>query len=110
MRRKFDIKFRFSKWQPPPLYSGQFLRKKLRKKTHFNKNCFLNDSAKFLSNPISDLCNLSISSEKSSDYFKVAKFKPFCKISFLTLVSNYRPVIFNNSNIQSLEKTMELRF
>ena len=37
---------------------------------------FLKDGAKFLSKPISDLCNLSITSEKFPDSCKVATLKP----------------------------------
>ena len=40
---------------------------------------FLKDGAKFLSKPISDLYNLSITSEKSFDFYKVAKLKPLYK-------------------------------
>ena len=35
--------------------------------------CFLNDGAKLLAKPISDLCNLSINSEKFPDLCKIAK-------------------------------------
>ena len=45
---------------------------------------FLKDGAKVLSKPISDLCNLSITSKKFLDPCKVAKFKPFYKKSSLT--------------------------
>ena len=37
---------------------------------------FLNDGAKFLAKPISDLCNLSINSEKFPDICKGVKLKP----------------------------------
>ena len=37
---------------------------------------FLNDGAKFLAKPISDLCNLSIKSEKFPDICKGVKLKP----------------------------------
>ena len=40
---------------------------------------FLKDGAKVLSKPISDLCNLSITSKKFLDPCKVAKLKPFYK-------------------------------
>ena len=45
---------------------------------------FLKDGAKVLSKPVSDLCNLSITSKKFLDPCKVAKFKPFYKKSSLT--------------------------
>ena len=35
--------------------------------------CFLKDGAKVLSKPISDLCNLSIASEKFPDICKIAQ-------------------------------------
>ena len=41
--------------------------------------CFLKDGVKSLSKPISDLCNLSITSENCTDSCKVAKFKPLYK-------------------------------
>ena len=40
---------------------------------------FLKDGAKVLSKPISELCNLSITSEKFPDPCKVIKLKPLCK-------------------------------
>ena len=51
------------------------------KSTQFSKaaglerlsGCFLKDGAKLLAKPISDLCNLSINSEKFSDLCKLAK-------------------------------------
>ena len=54
--------------------------------------CFLKDGAKFLYKPISDLCNLSITSEKFSDSCKVAKVKPLYKKGSLALPCNYRPI------------------
>ena len=53
---------------------------------------FLKDGAKVLSKPISDLCNLSITSEIFPDPCKVAKLKPLCKKVSLTEPSNYRPI------------------
>ena len=53
---------------------------------------FLKDEAKFLSKPISDLCNLSITSEKFPESCKVTKLKPLYKKGSLTLPCNYRPV------------------
>ena len=53
--------------------------------------CFLKDGAKFLYKSISNLCNLSITSEKLSDSCKVAKVKPLYKKGSLTLPCNHRP-------------------
>ena len=53
---------------------------------------FLKDGAKVLSKPISDLCNLSITSEKFPDPCKVAKLKPLYKKGSLTEPCNYRPI------------------
>ena len=50
---------------------------------------FLKDGAK----PISDLCNLSITSEKFPDSCKVAKLKPLYKKVTLTHPCNYRPLL-----------------
>ena len=52
---------------------------------------FLKDGAKVLSKPISDLCNLSITSETFHDICKVAKLKPLYKKGSLTEPCNYRP-------------------
>ena len=52
---------------------------------------FLKDGAKVLSKPISDLCNLSIISEKFPDPCKVAKLKPLYKKGSVTDPCNYRP-------------------
>ena len=54
---------------------------------HFQK-----DGAKFLAKQISDLCNLSINSEKFPDLCKVAKLKPLYKKGSLTQPCNYRPI------------------
>ena len=54
--------------------------------------CFLKDGAKVLSKPISDLCNLSIISEKFPDPSKVAKLKPLYKKGSVTDPCNYRPI------------------
>ena len=40
---------------------------------------FLKEGAKFLAKPISDLCNLSINSEKFPGCCKVAKLRPLYK-------------------------------
>ena len=53
---------------------------------------FLKDGVKVLSKPISDLCNLSITSEKFPDPCKVAKPKPLYKKGSLTEPCNYRPI------------------
>ena len=53
---------------------------------------FLKNGAKVLSKPISDLCNLSITSEKFPDICKVAKLKPLYKKGSLTEPCNYRPI------------------
>ena len=51
---------------------------------------FLKDGAKVLFKPISDLCNLSFTSEKLPDTCKVAKLKPLYKKGSLTEPCNYR--------------------
>lgn len=56
--------------------------------------CFLKDGGKSLSKPISDLCNLLITSEKFPDSFKAAKLKPFNEKGYLTLPCNHRPISF----------------
>ena len=53
---------------------------------------FLKDGAKVLSKPISDLCNLSITSETFHDICKVAKLKPLYKKGSLTEPYNHRPI------------------
>ena len=53
---------------------------------------FLKDGAKFLAKPLSDLCNLSINSEKFPDLCKVVKLKPLYKKGSLTQPFNYRPI------------------
>ena len=53
---------------------------------------FLKDRVKFLAKPISDLCNLSINSEKFPDSCKVAKLRPLYKKGSLTQPCNYRPI------------------
>ena len=45
---------------------------------------FPKDGAKFLAKPISDLCNLSINSDKFPDLCKVGKLKPLYKKGSLT--------------------------
>ena len=53
---------------------------------------FLKDGAKVLSKPISDLCNLSIISEKFPHPCKVTKLKPLYKKGSVTDHCNYRPI------------------
>ena len=53
---------------------------------------FLKNGAKVLSKPISDLCNLSITSEKFPDICKVAKLKPLYKKGSLTEPCKYGPI------------------
>ena len=53
---------------------------------------FLKDGAKVLSKPISDLCNLSITSEKFPDPCKEAKLKPLYKKGSVTEPCNYRSI------------------
>ena len=50
---------------------------------------FLKDGAKVLTKPITNLCNLSITSGKFPDSCKLAKLKPIYKKGFLTGASNY---------------------
>lgn len=52
---------------------------------------FSKDGAKFLSKPISNLFNISITSENLPDSCKVVKLKPLYKERFLTQPCNYRP-------------------
>ena len=52
--------------------------------------CFLKDCV--LAKPITDVCNLSISSRKFPDSCKLAKLKPIYKKGSLTEASNYRPI------------------
>ena len=51
---------------------------------------FLKDGAKVLAKPITDLCNLSVTSGKFPDSCKLAKLKPRYKMGSLTEASNYR--------------------
>ena len=53
---------------------------------------FLKDGAKFLAKPISDLCNLSINSEKFPVSCRVAKLRPLYKKGSLTQSCNYRHI------------------
>ena len=53
---------------------------------------FLKDGAKVFAKPITDLCNLSITSGKFPDSCKIAKLKPIYKKGPLTEASNYRPI------------------
>ena len=51
---------------------------------------FLKDGATVFAKPITDLCNLSITSGKFPDSCKIAKLKPIYKKAFLTEAPNYR--------------------
>ena len=53
---------------------------------------FSRDGAKVLAKPITDICNLSITSGKFPDSCKLAKLKPIYKKGSLTEASNYRPI------------------
>ena len=53
---------------------------------------FLKDGATVFAKPITDLCNLSITSGKFPDSCKIAKLKPIYKKGSLTEASNYRPI------------------
>ena len=53
---------------------------------------FLNDVVKVLAKPITDLCNLSITSGKFPDSFKITNVKPVYKKGSLPEASNYRPI------------------
>ena len=53
---------------------------------------FLRDGAKVLAKPITDICNLSITSGKCPDSCKLAKLKPIYKKDSLTEASKYRPI------------------
>ena len=63
---------------------------------------FLKDGAEGLAKPITDLCNLSITSGKFPDSCKIAKLKPIYKKGSLTEASNYRPIsLLHTVNIKS---------
>ena len=64
---------------------------------------FLKDGAKVLAKPITDLCNLSITSRKFLDSCKITKLKPMYKKGSLTEASNYRPI----SLLPLISKVME---
>ena len=53
---------------------------------------FLKNGGEVLAKPITDLCNLSITSGKFPDSCKIAKLKPIYKKGSLTEASNYRPI------------------
>ena len=53
---------------------------------------FTKDGAKVLAKPITELCNLSITSGKFPDSYKIAKLKPIYKKGSLIEASNYRPI------------------
>ena len=53
---------------------------------------FSEGDAKVLAKPITDICNLSITSGKFPDSCKLAKLKPIYKKGSVTEASNYRPI------------------
>ena len=53
---------------------------------------FLKDGVKILAKPITDICNLSITSGKFPDSCRLAKLKPIYKKGSLAEASNYRPI------------------
>ena len=53
---------------------------------------FVKDSAKLLTTPITQLCNLSISSGTFPDAYKIAMLKPLFKNGTRTDSKNYRPI------------------
>ena len=53
---------------------------------------FLKDSAKVLAKPITDICNVSVTSEKFHDSCKLAKLKPIYKKGSLTEASDYSSI------------------
>ena len=61
---------------------------KLEDKILLENILFVNKS----SEPISDLCDLSIKSERFPDSCKVAKLRPHYKKGSLTQLCNYRPI------------------
>ena len=68
--------------------------------------CFLKDGAKILAKPITDLCNLSITSGKFSDSYKLAKLKPIYKKSSLIEASNYMPIFLLRLISKVIEKVI----
>ena len=63
---------------------------------------FLKNDAEVLAKPITDLCNLSITSRKFPDSCKIAKLKPIYKKGSFTEASNYRPIsLLHTVNIKS---------
>ena len=52
----------------------------------------MKDGARVLAKPISELCNLSMALESSTDACKIAKVKPLFKKGSKTDPSNYRPI------------------
>ena len=57
-------------------------------------NLFLRDEAEILAQPISVICNLSITSRTFPKACKVARLKPVFKKSQKTDTSNYRTILF----------------
>ena len=53
---------------------------------------FLKDGAPYLSSPITQLCNISISLNSFPEKCKIAKLKPLYKKGSTTEPKNYRPI------------------
>ena len=68
---------------------------------------FLKDGAKFSLKSISDLFNLSITSEKSPASCKVAKLKQLYKKGSLTQPCNYRPISLLSLISKVIEKVIQ---
>ena len=66
------------------------------------------NEAKVLSEPFSDLCNLSITSDKFLEIFKIADLKPFYKKGSLTEPCNYRPISLLSLISEVIEKPFTL--
>ena len=64
------------------------------------------NEAKVLSKPFSDLCNLSITSDKFLEIFKIADLKPFYKKGSLTEPCNYRPISLLTIIFKVIEKVI----
>ena len=67
---------------------------------------FLKDGAKFLAKPISDLCSLSINSEKFPDSCEVAKIRSLYKKGSLTQPCNYKPICLSPLMSKVIEKVI----
>ena len=67
---------------------------------------FLKGGAKVLAKPITDICNLSITSGKFPDSCKLAKLKPIYKKCSLTEASDYRPISLLPLILKVIEKVI----